>query len=105
MPIPRSSPRRDVPAYRPGEELLLFVHPESALGFSSPVGLGQGCFRIHQHDGRPVAENDVGNRNLGDALASAGARAATGTSDGSPAGPVPLATLIARVRTLVAPAP
>lgn len=35
-------------ACRPGERLLLFLYPESRLGFSSAVGLGQGRFAIRQ---------------------------------------------------------
>jgi hypothetical protein len=31
-----------MPRFEPGEEVLLFLHAPSALGLTSPVGLGQG---------------------------------------------------------------
>ena len=34
------------PACREGESLVWFLYPESAIGFTSPVGLGQGRFFI-----------------------------------------------------------
>lgn len=33
---------RGVPEYKEGEEILLFLNGDSAIGFTSPVGLGQG---------------------------------------------------------------
>lgn len=30
--------------FRIGTDTLLFLYPESSLGFTSPVGAGQGCF-------------------------------------------------------------
>ena len=35
-----------------GEESLLFLYPESALGFTAPVGLGQGKFLVRPSEGR-----------------------------------------------------
>jgi len=35
-----------VPGYAIGQEVLLFLHPESPAGLTSPVGLGQGKFTI-----------------------------------------------------------
>lgn len=49
--VPFSSPSSAI-ALKPGEESLLFLYPESRLGFTSPVGLGQGKFMI-----RPGAED------------------------------------------------
>ena len=94
-------PHADVPRYEAGESVVLFVHPESALGFTSPVGLGQGCFRIHDRGGTTVAVNDVGNQNL---VAPAGAARTLGGTDRARAAAeasLPLATLLARVRGLV----
>lgn len=97
-----------VPRFAPGEAVMLFVHPVSALGFASPVGLGQGTFRIHERDGRRVVANDVGNRNLdaAGAGAPAGARRAAppDVAPGAPAD-LPLDTLVTRVRTLVGATP
>lgn len=35
-------------SYRPGSEYLLFLYPESSLGFTSPVGAGQGRFEVSE---------------------------------------------------------
>ena len=91
--------RGDVPSYRRGEDVLLFVHADSTLGFASPVGLGQGCFRIRERDGQRVVENDVGNRNL--LVPPDGTRAAGAPTDPAAARPLPLDPFLARVRTLV----
>jgi hypothetical protein len=96
----------NVPRFAPGESVMLFVHPPSALGFASPVGLGQGAFRIREHDGRRVVTNDVANRNL-DAGASGAASARTRGLPSSEAAAlpssadVPLDALVTRVRALV----
>jgi hypothetical protein len=94
-------PHAGIPRYLPGEAVVLFVHPESALGFTSPVGLGQGCFRVRDRDGRRVAENDVGNRNL--AAEAGAARVQRGPAGAAipTAEPLPLDTLLGRVRALV----
>ena len=89
--------RAGLPRYAVGESVVLFVHPESALGFTSPVGLGQGCFRIRERDGTRVVENDVANRNLDPA---AGTRAAVPSLPAGTA--VPLDAFLDRVRKLVA---
>ena len=83
----------ELPRYRVGESVVLFVHAESPLGFTSPVGLGQGCFRVRDEAGTTVVVNDVGNRNL-PAARTAGIAA-------SPAA-LPLATFLAEIRALVA---
>lgn len=94
-------PHSALPRYRAGESVVLFVHPDSALGFTSPVGLGQGCFRIGEHDGVRTVENDVGNRNLSSTATAAQARGNAAATRPSPATPLPLATLLARVHALV----
>jgi len=54
-----------VPAFRVGEEVVLFLYGESALGLTAPVGLGQGRFEIvEDKQGRKIALNDLGNKNL-----------------------------------------
>jgi hypothetical protein len=99
----RIAPQVGLPRYAVGESVVLFVHPESPLGFTSPVGLGQGVFRIHEHDGQRVVENDVGNRNL--TSDASGARALATAPSGAAAEPLPLDTLVGRVRALVAGIP
>jgi hypothetical protein len=46
--------------------VLLFLHPESNLGYSSPVGFGQGVFMVSApgRSGQKTAVNEVGNRRL-----------------------------------------
>ena len=54
-----------VPSFARGDEVVLFLYGESAIGMRAPVGLGQGRFRIlTDKQGRRIAINDVGNRNL-----------------------------------------
>ena len=94
-----------VPRFAPGESVMLFVHAPSALGFASPVGLGQGAFRIRDRAGRRVVANDVANRNLdagrsGTASARGRDLPSPGTDVPSPPD-LPLDTLVTRVRALV----
>jgi hypothetical protein len=35
-----------LPSYAVGQEVLLFLHPESLAGLTSPVGFGQGTFTV-----------------------------------------------------------
>ena len=64
----------DLPSYREGEEVVLFLYGESALGLTSPVGFGQGKFSVVQDKlGNRIAINEFGNRNLLQGL-SPGAR-------------------------------
>ena len=102
-----------LPSYAVGDEVILFLHPESREGFTSPVGLGQGRFRIRRSDGPPVAENDVGNTNLTTGAPTThaltapdrvGAGQATRSADVAPveaaAAPIPVDDLLTRVRAL-----
>jgi hypothetical protein len=51
--------------FHPGEEVVLFLYEESALGLTSPVGMGQGRFSVVRDKlGRAVAVNALANRNL-----------------------------------------
>jgi hypothetical protein len=36
----------DMPRYRVGDEVVLFLRPESAHGFTSPVGFADGVYRV-----------------------------------------------------------
>jgi hypothetical protein len=54
-----------IPSYGKGEEVLLFLHADSRLGLTSPVGLSQGVFHLEATgDGRMGLLNGVRNRNL-----------------------------------------
>jgi len=54
-----------MPEFEKGQELLLFLHPESRLGLTSPVGIHQGVFRpVRLADGEIGFVNGAGNRNL-----------------------------------------
>lgn len=52
------------PKFTRGQEVLLFLHPESKLGFSSPVGFGQGVFRVTKNGTGVEAANERNNRLL-----------------------------------------
>lgn len=57
--------RYDAAGYRKGGELLLFLTRPSEVGLSSPVGLGQGRFRVVRGPGKEEsAVNGVGNYGL-----------------------------------------
>ena len=62
------SPFRDVPRLDEGGVYLLFTTPESAVGLSMTVGLGQGAFKVSIVDGADggyVAVNEFNNAGLG----------------------------------------
>lgn len=60
-----------LPSYKSGQKLLLFVHGDSRLGLTSPVGMAQGLFEVHRMEsGEPGFVNSVQNRNLGHQLRS-----------------------------------
>lgn len=48
-----------LPRYAVGEEIVLFLRGESRRGFTSPVGLGQGAYRVSRAHGRPSVRSDV----------------------------------------------
>lgn len=54
-----------LPEFSHGQEILLFLYPDSRLGLTSPVGLAQGMFRVGK-GGREdrIVLNRVGNANL-----------------------------------------
>lgn len=47
-----------LPRYVAGDEIVLFLRPESPLGFTSPVGFGQGTYRVHGQGGRRRVRGD-----------------------------------------------
>ncbi len=55
----------DLPSYRVGEEVVLFLYPPSSVGFTSPVGGEQGKFLIHRSPGQPATViSEGGNDSL-----------------------------------------
>ena len=63
-----------LPTFSPGEEIILFLYPDSAADLTSPVGLGQGKFVVRlDKQGRPIAVNAFGSHGLTRGM-SAGAR-------------------------------
>ena len=53
-----------MPRYVPGQEYLLFLNKESRLGFSSPIGLLQGAFRVRGRGTSRTVVNGMRNANL-----------------------------------------
>jgi hypothetical protein len=54
-----------LPSYGRGEEVVLFLHADSRLGLTSPVGLAQGVFHLEDAgDGELGVLNGLHNRNL-----------------------------------------
>ena len=55
-----------LPKYSVGEEVVLFLYPESKLGLTSPVGEGHGKFVVRDdvRTGRRVLRNEQLNRSL-----------------------------------------
>jgi hypothetical protein len=54
-----------LPTFSPGQRVLLFLNPASKIGFTSPVGMGQGSFKIFTGpDGGEKVVNEDNNRNL-----------------------------------------
>jgi len=69
---PRIAATEGVPAFRKGEEVVLFLYADSRRGLTSPVGFGQGKFIvIDGKDGRPLALNEFANERLLDNLSPA----------------------------------
>jgi hypothetical protein len=62
---------RDVPKLTMGGDYLLFSTPESAIGLSVTVGLGQGAFKVFSQNKEDFAVNEFDNMGLG--LDSSGA--------------------------------
>ncbi len=62
--VTRVSRIEGMPRYVPGQEYLLFLNQESRLGFSSPIGLIQGAFRVRGQGPSRTVVNGMRNANL-----------------------------------------
>lgn len=56
----------EMPVFTPGEEIVGFFHLPSELGFTSPVGMGQGKFSVltDPQTGEKVVRNGMNNARL-----------------------------------------
>ncbi|MSS73510.1 MAG: hypothetical protein EXS64_18775 [Candidatus Latescibacteria bacterium] len=66
-----------LPVYRPGEEVVLFLKPDSAWGLTSPVGLFQGRYEVSRDgvSGRKTVVQDLYAPHLSGEALSRAARA------------------------------
>lgn len=54
-----------LPRFEEGEEVVLFLYKDSSVGLTSPVGFGQGRFKVlRDKSGRTMALNAFGNSRL-----------------------------------------
>lgn len=53
-----------LPDYQPGQEVLLFLGPDSSLGLTSPVAMDQAVFDVATQAGQKAFRNRAGNRFL-----------------------------------------
>ena len=60
----RMSLFRDMPRLKLGDSYLLFSTPPSAVGLSTTVGLGQGCFHLASIENKMMAVNGFDNVGL-----------------------------------------
>lgn len=61
--------RTEHAGYREGEEIVLFLNRKTELGFTSPVGLGQGRFHVFQDpSGRQRVASESQSRTLFDGM-------------------------------------
>ncbi len=61
----------DMPRFNKGHDALLFLHGDSAIGLTSPVGMAQGYFRVQEMpDGQLGVINQFRNHNLRHELSS-----------------------------------
>ncbi len=55
-----------LPHYKVGQEVVLFLHGDSNYGFTSPVGLGQGVYRVSRAATGPLVRSDAAAGDLRD---------------------------------------
>jgi hypothetical protein len=82
----------EMPKIERGGRYLFFATAPSAVGLSTTVGLGQGCFRISGTPGQETLANELDNEGLFRGMSASGA---------PKPGPIPYATLMTRVQALL----
>lgn len=95
--VNRSLPLIDLPKLQVGQDYLLLTTQPSAIGLSTPVGLGQGTFRVTGKPGQELAVNL--NQNLGLLKGMQGVSNSAVPPHGS--GPVAYTALAALIQDLV----
>lgn len=53
-----------LPQYHEGQQALIFLHADSRIGLTSPVGLSQGVFQVEKIQDYLAVSNSLDNRNL-----------------------------------------
>jgi hypothetical protein len=87
----RAAILRDLPKFAVGREYLFVLTRPSKIGLSTTVGLGQGLFELRGRPGQEQAVNEANNLGLFRGVQNAPA----------PPGPMPYASLVKEIRTLV----
>ncbi|MES1241520.1 MAG: hypothetical protein ABUT39_07865 [Acidobacteriota bacterium] len=90
------APLIDLPHLQVGHDYLLLVTPKSAIGLSTTVGLGQGCFQVTGKPGQELAVNL--NQNLGLLNGMGGSSLA---AEEPAQGPMPYSVLANLIRGIV----
>ncbi|MDO8462596.1 MAG: hypothetical protein Q7S98_07070 [Deltaproteobacteria bacterium] len=88
-------------SFEPGTEEVLFLYKDSRLGFTSPVGFGQGRFEIHTlASGQKVVSNNFGNRIL---LKKSSSSVLKALKSANPDEPIGFDEFVATVKKVVSP--
>lgn len=58
----------ELPQLVQGDEYLLVLTPNSSVGLTMTVGVGQGCFAVVQDEKGDLAVNELGNAGLSDTI-------------------------------------
>jgi hypothetical protein len=86
----RAAILRDLPRFAVGRDYLFVLTRPSQIGLSTTVGLGQGLFELRGRPGQEQAVNAANNLGL-----------SSGVPGAATSGPVPYASLVKQIRTLV----
>ncbi len=92
----------EMPVFTPGEEIVGFFHLPSELGFTSPVGMGQGKFSVmlDPKSDQKIVRNGMNNARLFSGVKHASALAKTEWTK-NPNEPIAVSDFTATIRSLV----